>query len=214
MTDRELLAELQYVLIEPPDGGDTFPSLVWTRQEVLDAVNAAVRALIRDTHLVVTRVEIPVATGATVVPLPTNWLATAHLVWRDTATAVRTPLGPVDAFEGDLAVPGWEVEMGLPLGYADLDGPTLTLRLVPTPDLPGTIELLYIALPPLIAPAVGGAAAPLPLAPEFTSALKYAALGTLLRKVGRLLDDERARYAERRYALTQTAATILLGGFA
>ena len=38
--------------------------------------------------------------------------------------------------------------------------------------------------------------------------------GTLLRKVGRLLDDERAHYAERRYELTETAASILLGGFA
>ena len=213
MTDRELLTDLQYALIEPPDGGDTFPSLIWTRDEVLDAVNGGARALARDTHLVVTRVELPVAALATTVPLPADWLATAHLVWRDAATSVRTPLGPVDAFEGDLAVPGWEVTTSLPLGYADLDGPTLTLRLVPTPDAAGTIELLYIAVPPEVAPAVAGSPLPLPLAPEFDSALKYAALGTLLRKVGRLLDDERARYAERRYELTQTAAALLLGGW-
>lgn len=211
MTDRELLSELQYVLIEPPDGGDTWPSLIWTRAEVLDAVNASVRALVRDTHLVVARVEIPVPALATLLDLPADWLATAHLVWR-ASDDTRTPLGPVDAFEGDLAVPGWETDPGLPLGYADLDGPTLTLRLVPTPDEDGTIELLYIATPPEVAPLA--TAAPLPLAPEFASALKYAALGRLLRKVGRLLDDERAHYAERRYQLTQTAATILLGGWA
>jgi hypothetical protein len=213
MTDRELLSELQYVLIEPPDGGDTWPSLIWTRTEVLDAVNAGVRALVRDTHLVVTRVELPVPALATLVDLPANWLATAHLVWR-ALDGTRTPLGAVDAFEGDLAAPGWETDPGLPLGYVDLDGPTLMLRLLPTPDEDGTIELLYIAKPADVAPAVGGTAAALPLAPEFDSALKYAALGTLLRKVGRLLDDERARYAERRYELTETAASILLGGFA
>jgi len=213
MTDRELLSELQYVLIEPPDGGDAWPSLIWTRDEVLDALNAGVRALIRDTHLVVTRVELPVAALATRIDLPADWLATAHLVWR-AADGTRTPLGPVDAFEGDLAVPGWETTPDLPLGYADLDGPTLTLRLVPTPEAPGTIELLYIAKPPEVAPVVGGPELALPLAPEFDSALKYSALGTLLRKVGRLLDDERARYAERRYELTQTAAAILLGGWA
>lgn len=209
MTERELLTDLQYVLIEPPDGGDTFPSLIWTRAEVLDAVNAGVRALVRDTHLRVTRVELPVVANATRVDLPRDWLATAHLVWR-AADGTRTPLGPVDAFEGDLAIPGWETAAGLPLGYADLDGPTLTLRLVPTPAVAGMVELLYIATPPLVT----GVASALPLAPEFASALKYAALGTLLRKVGRLLDEERARYAERRYALTETAATILLGGFA
>ena len=211
MTDRELLSELQYVLIEPPDGGDTWPSQVWTREEVLDAVNAGLRALARDTHLVVTRTEQPVAAGATSLPLPADWLATAHLVWRDTVTNERTPLGPVDAFEGDLATPGWETAPGLPLGYADLDGPTLTLRLVPTPAFAGTLELLYIARPVDVTATAPGA--PLPLASEFTSALKYAALGTLLRKVGRLLDDERAHYAERRYQLTQTATAILLGGW-
>ena len=213
MTARELLSEVQYVLIEPPDGGDSWPSLIWTRDEVLDALNAGVRALVRTTHLVVTRVELPVAALALRINLPADWLATAHLVWR-AADGTRTPLGPVDAFESDLAVPGWETAPGLPLGYADLDGPSLTLRLVPTPDLAGVVELLYIATPPLVAPAIGGPDGPLPLQPEFDSMLKYAALGTLLRKVGRLLDDERAHYAERRAELTAVAARLLLGGFA
>lgn len=214
MTDRELLTELQYVLIEPPDGGDTWPSLIWTREEVLDGVNAAIRALVRGTHLQVVRTEIAVAAGATVVALPGDWLATAHLVWRDAVTATRTPLGPVDGFEGDLGQPGWETAPGLPLGFVDLDGPMLTLRLCPTPVAAGVLEVLYIAVPPLVAPTGAGTPQPLPLAPEFASGLKYAALGTLLRKVGRLLDDERARYAERRYELTEVAATILLGGWA
>lgn len=213
MTARELLSELQYVLIEPPDGGDSWPSLIWTRDEVLDAVNAGVRALVRSTHLVVTRVELPVSALTLRIDLPADWLATAHLVWR-AADGTRTPLGPVDAFEGDLAVPGWETAPGLPLGYADLDGPTLTLRLVPTPEEDGVVELLYIATPPVVALALGGPDDPLPLAPEFDSMLKYAALGTLLRKVGRLLDDERAHYAERRAELTTVAARLLLGGFA
>jgi hypothetical protein len=215
MTDRELLEELQYCLIEPPDGGDTWPSLIWTRAEVLDAVNAGLRALVHDTHLHVARVEVAIPAGAIGMTLPSDWLATAHLVWRDTATAVRTPLGPVDAFEGDLALPGWEVAPGLPLGYADLDGPTLTLRLVPTPAAPGVLELLYIAVPPLIDPPIGAAdpGVDLPIAPEFDSGLKYAALGSLLRKVGRLIDPERAAYCERRYELTKTVAGILLEGW-
>ena len=212
MTDRELLTDLQYVLIEPPDGGDTWPSLIWARDEVLDAINGGLRALVRDTHLVVTRVELPIAALAAQVDLPADWLATAHLVWR-AADSVRTPLGPVDAFEGDLALPGWELEPGLPLGYADLDGPTLTLRLVPTPSAEGVLELLYIAVPPLVAPAVAGTPIDLPVAPEFASAIKYAALATLLRKVGRLIDPERAGYCERRYQLTDTVAGILLEGW-
>lgn len=208
MVDRDLLSELQLVLIEPDDGGDTWPSLIWERDEVLDAVNAGVRALVRDTHLVVTRVELPVLAGATSIALPTDWLATAHLVWR-AADLTRTPLGPVDSFEGDLAAPGWETSLGLPLGYVDLDAATLALRLLPTPDLDGTLELLYIAVPA----EVSGSGADLPLADAFTSGVKYAALGTLLRKVGRLLDPERAQYCDRRYEMTQIASSVLLGGW-
>ena len=211
MLDRALLEELQYVLIEPPDGGDTWPSEIWTRAEVVDALNAGVRALARDVHLSVQRIELPILAGAVTVALPVDWLATAYLVWR-AQTGKRVPLGPVDAFEGDLAVPGWEARPGLPLGYADLDRATLTLRLVPTPAEAGTLELLYIAVPPSVTGDAPGTA--LPIAEEFTSGVKYAALGTLLRKVGRLLDPERADYCDRRYELSETAAAIILGGWA
>jgi hypothetical protein len=210
VTDRDLLSELQLVLIEPADGGDTWPSGIWTRAEALDAVNAGVRALVRDTHLTIKRIELAVLAGATSVPLPADWLATGYLVWRS-VTLARNPLGPVDGFEGDLALPGWETRPGLPLGYADLDATTLTLRLVPTPAEAGTVELLYVARPADATALLPGA--DLPLAEEFTSGVKYAALGTLLRKVGRLLDQERAEYCDRRYQLTQTAAAIILGGW-
>lgn len=210
MVDRELLSELQLVLIEPPDGGDTWPSLIWTRDEVLDSLNAAIRTLCREVHLHATRTEIAVSANALSVTLPGDWLATAELVWRSTGN-IRTPLGPVDAFEGDLAVPGWETTPGLPLGYADLDAAMLTFRLVPTPAAAGTVELLYIrVLPSVLATAPG---APLPLADEFTSSVKYGTLAMLLRKVGRLLDPERADYCDRRVELTRTAAAIILDGW-
>jgi hypothetical protein len=211
MLDRDLLSELQLILMEPPDGGDTWPSLIWARDEVLASLNAAIRTLVRDVQLTVARTEIPVAANALAVSLPLDWLATASLVWRDNVSHIRTPLGPADSFEADLAVPGWEATPGLPLGYADLDAATLTLRLVPTPALAGVVELLYVRIPPEVVATAPGA--PLPLADEFLSGLKYGTLGDLLRKVGRLLDPERAEYCDRRYELTETAASIILGGW-
>ena len=177
---------------------------------MLSALNSAVRALAHDVHLDVARIEIAVGANQLSLALPTDWLATAELVWRSTGN-IRTPLGPVDSFEGDLAAPGWETLPGLPLGYADLDAATLTLRLVPTPAAAGIVELLYIRVPPLVFATAPGA--PLPVADEFTSAIKYGALGTLLRKVGRLLDPERADYCDRRYELSRTAADIILSGW-
>lgn len=208
MTDQQLLSELQYALLEPPDGGQTWPSEVWTRQEVLDAVNGTVNTLLRETHLVVTRAEQAVlAAGLGVVTLPAGWIASAHLVWR-TAAGVRTPLAPADTFEADLALPSWEDTPGTPLAYADLDGATLTLRLVPRPDANGTLELMYIARPT----ALEGAGATIALPDEYLSGVKYGVLGWLLRKVGRLHDPERAAYCERRYDLTRTMAEITVGG--
>lgn len=209
MIDQALLSELQLVLIEPPDGGATWPSGIWTRAEALDGLNGGVHALVADVKLVVTRTEIPVAALATTITLPADWVATVSCVWRDAATQQRTPLGPVDSFEADLSLPGWEAAPDLPLGYADLDRESLTLRLCPTPDADGVLELIYIVNPP----AIDGSGVPLPVAEEFTGALKYNALGFLLRKVGRLLDEERARYCDRRYELASVAAQIILGGW-
>jgi hypothetical protein len=116
----------------------------------------------------------------------------------------------VDAFEGDLALPSWETVPGTPIGYADLDRATLTLRLVPTPSTNGTIELLYVARPT----TVTGAGTTLPIPDEFASGVKYYTIAMLLKKVGRLQDPERASYCNTRTGLTELAAKIILGGWA
>jgi len=216
VTDQALLTELQYATLESPDGGQTWPSEIWTRAEVIDELNSSVQTLLRETHLIVTRAEQAVtAASLGIVVLPDDWLATAHLVWR-TAAGVRTPLGPADTFEADLGEPTWEDTPGVPYAYADLDSAaqplsgTLRLRLLPRPAADGVLELLYIVRPPLLT----GAGATIPIPDEFLSGVKYNTLGAMLRKVGRLTDPERAKYCEDRYDLTRTVAEIILGGWA
>lgn len=209
MTDQALLSELQYALLEPPDGGQSFPSEVWTRDEVLEAVNGGERTLLREAYLLVSRTEIAVLLGATSVALPAAWLATLTCAWR-TAANVRTPLFPADAFEVDTADPEWENETGTPIVYLDVDRETLTLRLSPIPDANGTLELLYVAVPT----PVNGNGRSFTVPDEFISAVKYDALGWLLSKVGRLQDSERSAYCRQRQELAVTAAEILLSGWA
>jgi hypothetical protein len=210
MTDQELLTEVQYAVLEPPDGGQSWPSEVWSRDDVLGMLNGGIWAWLRDTHAIVTRVEqAELAASLGVVTLPSDWLATASCVWR-TAAGARTPLGPVDRFEADLAVPTWEATGATPLGYNDFEGATLTMQLIPRPDANGTLELLYIAR----TAEVNGAGATLAIPEEFLSGVKYYVLGGMLRSVGRLVDPERAAYCERRYDLSVLLTDILLGGFA
>jgi len=210
MIDQDFLSEIQYALLEPPDGGATWPSEVWMRDEVIGNLNSAIWGWLRDTHAIVTRVEAAqLAASLGVVTLPADWLATCACVWRSAAGA-RTPLGPVDRFEGDLALPSWEDTGGTPLGYDDFESDTLTLQLLPIPAANGTLELLYVAR----TTAVNGGGTTLPVPEEFLSGVKYGTLGALLRKVGRLVDAERAAYCEQRYNLTVLLTKILLGGFA
>lgn len=211
MIDQDLLSELQRVLLEPiVDGGQTWASEIWTRQEVLDALNDATGELVRDTQLVVKRVEISVLANATSVPLPADWLVTASVVWRDGTTGLRTPLGPADSFEADCALPTWETTTGTPIAVADLDSTTLIFRLVPTPNVAGVVELLYIPRPA----AISGSGTTLPIPDEFVSAEKYGALETLLGKVGRLQDPARAAYCAQRVQIATIAAEVLLRGWA
>ena len=208
MTDQDLLTELQYALIEPPDGGQSWPSDVWSRDDVLDAVNSGVRYLLRETLCQTTWVEQVVIPLATSVGLPADWLTTAHLVWRDQASNARSPLTRTDAFEADHALPGWEGTAGTPIGYADLDTNTLELRLVPSPATAGFLENLYIAAPD----PVNGNGQDLPLPNELASGVKYSALADLLSDVTRLQDPERAAYCHERTDLIVFATTVLLRG--
>lgn len=209
MIDQDLLTELQYALLEPPDGGQNWPSDLWTREEVLEGVDQGLRALLRGTSIQTARTELAVLANATSVTLPADWMATAFCVWR-TLAGVRVPLGPVDAAEGDLAAPGWDSTPGAPLGYDEFEGPTLTLRLVPTPAVNGTLELLYIPKPA----ATQGEGGTIPVPDVFLSGIKYTALGWLLSKLSRTQDPEREQYCAKRVQVATIAANILMGGLA
>ena len=208
MTDQDFLAELQYALMEPVDGGQSFPSGVWTRDEVLDAADQGVRRVIRETQAITTFLEQFITDHSLSVGLPADWMGTAALVWRLFPQNTRIPLVPMDAFEADAARPGWEVTVGTPIGYVDLDTNTLELRLVPTPDVTGVLENLYVPIPNVIT----GAGDDMPLPDELLSAVKYDTLQTLLRDMNRLADAERAAYCEERVQIGIIATTMLIEG--
>lgn len=208
MTDQDFLSDLQYALLEPVDGGASWASEVWSRDDVLQAVSDACVAVVRDTHCNVAYLEQFVAAGDLSVGLPADWLATAYLVWRSMVNNARWPLAAVDSLEADGMLPGWEGIAGTPIAFADRDTGTLELRLVPTPAVHGTLENLYIPTPD----AVEGANEELPVPDLVTSAVKYRSLSTLLGGVHRLQDPERTAYCHERYQIAVAATNILLAG--
>lgn len=212
MIDQDLLSEVQYALLEPTiDGGQSWLSEVWSRDEVLANYNSAVWSLLRDTHALVTFATVTQPAASTgIVTLPADWMATVSVVYRAGGTSVRTPLAPTDRFEADLGVPTWEDVPGAPLAYNEQEGDTLQLTLVPANATDGFVELLYIQRPP----ASTGAGATIPIPIELCTAVKYKLLGFLLQTVGRLIDPDRSAYCTQRYDLEVEVTKILLSGFA
>lgn len=212
ITQQDLLSDLQYALLElpdgAPDGGASWPSEVWTRPTVLDAITEAAAVLQRDTRLVTAYLEQIVLTGARSVSMPGDWLASAHLVFRTEPQQTCTMLIPADAFEADQGAPSWETRPGIPYAYIDGDAQTLEIRLVPTPVQDGVLQNVYIPQPGTF----DGVREALPVPEIAVAAVKYGALGTLLGSVTRLQDPERAAYCQDRVAVLTAALQVLLQG--
>lgn len=209
MTDQEFLSLVQLAMVEPVDGGESWPSGLWTRDEVIAALNTRMRQFLRDTHAIVTRLEIPVVALTNPVNLPADWIATLHAVWRITATGVRHPLTPCDAFESDLMLPTWEATPATPIVYLDGDQGTLTIRLAPVPDANGVLELMYVALPT----AANGNGVTLSIPDDYLDGIRMGVQANMLGKVGRGSDPQRAGYCEERFKLNELLTEIILGGW-
>jgi hypothetical protein len=214
MIDQDLLSEVQYALMELPpasdeaDGGATWPSEVWRREDVLQAMTDAQATVLRTTKLLVTYVEQVVVPNARSVSMPDNWLGHAHLVFRQDTTQTRGYLPPCDPFEADQGQDGWEEVLGFPLAYLDGDTHTREIRLVPTPEALGVLENTYVPQPD----PVDGNGSDL-LIPEIAiSAVKYRTLGQLLSGPHRLQDPERAAYCDERASVIEATIQVLLQG--
>lgn len=208
-TDQSLMNAVQYVLLEPPDLGATFPSGLWTQAEVLSALSERQNRFLKSTLLLVGIASLPVLAAEYRLPLPQDWLTTVGLTWFGNDGRVVS-LTRADAFEMDHGLPTWVNQRDTPSFYMDEDTPTLILQIAPAPLVDGTLELVYIPE----SPDVDGTGIPLTVPDIYAlPVLKYGVLAELFGKDGRGKNPEKAVYCEMRYALGQQLAEILLAGW-
>lgn len=211
MIDQTLMTSVQYALLEPPTGGLSWLSDLWTTAEMYAALDLAQQRLLTTTHLLVGVAEIPGVIGQERYTLPDDWLTTVLVAWDSGSGASRTvkELFRADMHQADLGAPTWETTSGTPFAYSDADLPTRTLQLMPAPSGAGTIQVLYV---PLATPPDGNGE-PLQL-PNLLClpVLKYAVLATALGKVGRAQDPQRANYCAWRARLGTEVARLLVEG--
>ncbi len=209
--DQVLLSEIQYAVVEPPDGGASWPSGLWRRDEVLAALNHSQDKFLKETlSLLKVTTLTGIAVGQHRVTLPTGWLRTMTVVWQGTSGLVKE-LQRSDAFEADHLIPTWQLTNGTPQIYMEDDSPsTLEVQIAPGPDETGTIELLFLPQGTELA----GNGQSLFVPDEWRDGVKYGALGTMLNKDGRGRDPARAGYCDQRVQLMVTAAKLILEGWA
>jgi hypothetical protein len=207
-TDQALFSQVQYHLLEAPDGGQAWISQLWTRDEIVALANQAQDQLLYETLLLVTTGSVVVAPGDFLLALPTDCLRLVTVVWRGAGGTIRE-LQRTDSFELDHAAQDWGVTQAVPLGYVEDDVPgTLTVRIGPSPTEAGTLDLLYL---PAGTPLTGSNV-PLTVIDELAHALKYGILGAALNKDGRGKDPARAAYCTQRVDLAVQATQLILRG--
>lgn len=209
-TDQTILTDIQYTLVETPDGGATFPSGLWDQAEVLAAMNERQNRFLKSTLLLV-GIAAPIAlpAGQHRVTLPQDWLTTVTLTWRSTDGEQRKELIRLDSFEVDHGLVTWQNQRDTPQGYMDYDTPNLLVQVAPAPLVDGFLDLVYVPQgTPLDA---SGEAFTVP--DEFVHAVgKYGTLADLFAKDGRGKNDQKAAYCAMRYGLAQELAGIILKG--
>jgi len=201
-----IYSQIQRVTLENAgDGGATWPSGMWTVNEVVNALHAREDRFLAATDLIWTRLETAITTGQADQAAPADWIATIFIALKSSAGLYRE-LSKMDTLELDYIRSTWPgTSSATPLGYYESDGATLTTYVAPIPTDPGSaLERYYVAKGD-----PNGTTSVVP--DEFTPMLKYGILADLLNKVGQASNPTLAAACEERWqeglAMGQLMAT-------
>lgn len=195
MLDTALLSDVQRLVVEPVDGGLTFPSGLWTAAEVLGYLTQRQNQFLKESLSIIGTNILPVLANQSVVNLPEDWMATAHVAWQ-AADGTWHPVYPGDSTQADYGSPGWAATITtVPLTWTDAETPTASLRLMPPPSQPGTLVILYAAIAD---PPTGGGTL-LTVPDDFCVFVRYGVLADMFNKQGRAYDPARAQACEARF---------------
>jgi len=209
MTDSDVLTEMQYALIETPDGGVTVSSGLWTPTEMHEALTSAQQWLMRELWPVVSTATLITVPNQPRHPLPQDWMETIRVAYT-TPDGSTASLGRDSSWSADYLDYDWTYNLSsTPLIYSDSDAPVPSIQIMPVPSDAGILSIWYVAIPPLFAGSGVDWVLPDCLIPP----CKWRALAILLGKDGRGQDLPRAAWAEARAQEGLEAGKLMLGGW-
>lgn len=204
-TDQQVMEEIQYTVIEPPNLGATWPSELWTKAEVVRYSNQNQDRFLKDTHAQVGIANITATQGVDTYALPDDWMATVRMVWLG-ASGITKELMRGDVWEADHGIPTWGAVQGVPKIY--FDATPLTIFIAPIPNEAGTLQIYYIPT----SAQLDGTGEIYTVPDECVPSIKYGILADMFGKVARG-HDPRELYCRGRYQLGIDVTRMLLKGF-
>ena len=213
MTDRDVLQQIQYKLLEAPDGGVSWPSDLWSRDEVLAALNQRQDKFMKVTliDVVASNPDLTVGAGAKRIDLPADLIRLVSVVWVDGSTGAMRELLRSSSYEVDHLIPTWDnTTATYPLVYMEFETPTLQVQIAPGPTGSGTLAILYVQK----GGNLNGEGGTLSIPDELGHVLVYGTLADLLSKDGRGKDPVRAAYCTQRFELGAELVRLILEGWA
>jgi hypothetical protein len=210
VTDRNLLVEIQYHLLEPTSPTSWIGSEQFTFAGVVAALQDAHDNLLGGHPLQLTRTihNVPLIPRFSFDAIsPTRAiLYIRRAEWINALTSVIDQLWSVDEDQQRFHQPDWNLTSDTPVAYSVAVTPQLELQFIPAPNAPGQLALIYQLAAPVLNPVAGVV---LSVPDVLAWAVKWDALGKLLMKEGAATDSARAQYCGQRADEGRMLADIL-----
>lgn len=209
VTDRDIIQQLQYMLLESASSQTAWTGTeMFTYADLSGAIQNRLNQFMSDTGIVVNRSLINVASppiGRQ--PLDQSVIDVRRAAWLGASPEnYYTTLWREDERLLTAADPGWSVNSGQPSAYSIMAPPPLQLQLAPPPQSSGQCEILAVnstTLDPASSATILG------IPDDLTPAITWGALADLLGKDGLASDPIRAQYCEQKYMQYVTMARLL-----
>lgn len=215
VTDRQVITDLEYALMEPPTPTAWTGTEQFTLAELTAALQRRRDQFLKETGAVVTRetsVVTPDVNGR--VPLPADVITIRRAAWMNAAGTV-VPLHREDewamtTFARATRQTPTDPTKVWPVGYSVGVTPPLTVQLGPPPLVQGTLDLLSVVNGAVLNPVTPVL---LGIPDDWSWVVKWGALADLLGKDGLAFDPNRAAYCQARWqqgVQLATAASVVL----
>lgn len=209
MTDQDVLTEIQFALVESPDGGATVSSGLWTPTELQDAINDAQQWVMSEGRPLFQQVTLNTIPNVLRYNLPQDWMMTQRVSW-ESASGRKHELARDTSWSPDYAEPEWTITPPeRPLTYNDSETPLPQLQVMPQASDNGILEVTYVPVPPTLSNTGVSWFIPdicIPMA-------KWRAIAILLAKDGRGQDEPRAKAANDLAEQGLEALKVFLSGW-